>query len=187
MYRYTPPKSNIWGHSLRKMRPARQRELFGEFLSIAVADHKFLAGSLTVTDYTVSSRGMIINHSAGEAVQRFERLLDIKAQNHSFHSLPPEQVEKCLNELIRDNVSKPDEPIRLMLLQPVAIGKWRINGQEIAISSEITLYYGLRPCISTFLQFETVEQFRYIKRVLEELRFCKLNEKHLKVIKRKTR
>src|SRR5258706_11310936 len=48
MYRYSPPKSNIWGHSLRKMEPAQQRVLFEEFLKRAVAEHSFTGGSLTL-------------------------------------------------------------------------------------------------------------------------------------------
>ncbi len=48
----------------------------------------------------------------------------------------------------------------------------------------INLFYGMKPCISTFLQFETVEHFEFIRQVLEYLHFCKLNEKHLKPMKR---
>src|SRR5262245_13568142 len=44
MYRYSPPKSNIWGHSLRNMEPVRQRTLFAEFLKRAVAEHTFTNG-----------------------------------------------------------------------------------------------------------------------------------------------
>ena len=43
--------------------------------------------------------------------------------------------------------------------------------------------YGRLPCISTFFQFETVEQFQSVKRVLEDIGLCKLNEAHLKPIK----
>jgi hypothetical protein len=45
MYRYSPPKSNIWGHSLEKMQPARERELFAEFIKRAVAEHSLTGGS----------------------------------------------------------------------------------------------------------------------------------------------
>ena len=38
----------------------------------------------------------------------------------------------------------------------------------------------MKPCISTFLEFETIGQYEFIKRVLADLDFCKLNEKHLK-------
>ena len=70
-----------------------------------------------------------------------------------------------------------------MLLQSVDISKWLIEGQPVTTQSRVTLYYGMKPCISTFLQFETTSQFEFIKRVLADLDFCKLNEKHLKPIK----
>ena len=41
MYRYSPPKSNMWGHSLRKMEPMRQKMLFDAFLKKAVAEYKY--------------------------------------------------------------------------------------------------------------------------------------------------
>jgi hypothetical protein len=54
MYRYSPPKSNIWGHSLRKMEPMQQKALFDEFLKRAVAGHSFTGGSLTLHIGSVS-------------------------------------------------------------------------------------------------------------------------------------
>ena len=91
MYRYQPPKSSIWGHSLGKMAPARQKALFKEFLTAAVAEHSFSSGSLT-----------IFNASRRNNIQHFERLLGTAAQNSSFHSLTQEQCELALNEIIRD-------------------------------------------------------------------------------------
>jgi len=41
------------------------------------------------------------------------------------------------------------------------------------------------PCISTFFQFETVEQFLSVKQVLEDIGLCKLNEKYLKPVRTK--
>ncbi len=71
-----------------------------------------------------------------------------------------------------------------MLLQSIDISKWRIEGQAVATQSRIMLYFGMKPCISTFLQFETTGQFEFIKQALSDLNLCKLNEKHLKPIKR---
>jgi len=42
----------------------------------------------------------------------------------------------------------------------------------------------MKACISTFLQFQTVEEFQFVKEVLSDLQFCVLNEKHLKPVKR---
>ena len=175
MYRYSPPKSSIWGHSLRKMPPARERELLSKFLATAVAEYKFTNGILTIS-----------NDPFRATIQRFERLLGIAAKGNGFYSLTAQQCQQCLEEILRDDALTAGKTSSFSLLQGVAISKWRIHGQEIPTSSEITLYYGEHPCISTFLQFEDIGHFLFIRRVLEDLRLCKLSEKHLQPDKRKT-
>jgi hypothetical protein len=183
MYRYSPPKSNIWGHSLRNMEPARQRALFAEFLKRAVTEYSFRAGSLTL--FAGSPPPFLEGtgpwgHATASDIQRFERLLGAVAKNGGFHSLAPHQCEAALNEIIRDCTLIPG----VLLLQCADISKWCVNGQSVATASRIMLYYGFKPCISTFLEFHTIAQFQFVKQVLSDLRFCTLNEKHLKPIRR---
>jgi len=184
MFRYSPPKSNIWGHSLGKMQPARQRELFAEFLKRAVAEHSFTSGSLTFILGTapaflpLEAQGQW-GHVTSDDVRHFEQLLGTPAREGAFYTLAPQQCEAALTELIQRRALLPGS----MLLQSVDISKWLIEGQPAATQSRVTLYYGMKSCISTFLQFETTSQFEFIKRVLADLDFCKLNEKHLKPIK----
>jgi hypothetical protein len=185
MYRYSPPKSNIWGHSLRKMEPARQKALFDEFLKRAVAEHSFTGGSLTLYVGSAPSflplevQGMW-GHVTSNDVQRFEHLLGAVAREGSFHRLNLQQCETALDEMIRNSALIPG----VILLLGAHISKWLIDGQPVATESDFKLFYGGKPCISTFLQFQTVGQFEFVKRVLSDLRFCTLNEKHLKPIKR---
>jgi hypothetical protein len=185
MYRYSPPKSNIWGHSLRKMEPARQKALFDEFLNKAVAGHSFTGGSLTL--FTGAPPAFFPpeaqaqwGHVTSDDVKRFEELFGASARDGSFYSLTPEQCATALNELIRKPAMLPGS----LLLQSVDISKWLINGQPVPTQSRMMLYFGMKPCLSTFLQFETPDHFEFIKQVLSDLEFCKLNEKHLKPIKR---
>jgi hypothetical protein len=187
MYLYSPPKSNMWGHSLRKMEPARQKALFVEFLKNVVAEYSFTNGSLTLfpgptpsilADHLKDSGPW--GHVTSDDVKRFEHILGAVARNNWFYSLTPQQCEMALDEVIRNSALIPG----VMLLQSVDISKWLIDGQPVAIQSQIMLYYGMKPCISTFLQFQTTDQFQFIKRALSDLDFCELNEKHLKPIKR---
>ena len=184
MYRYSPPKSNIWGHSLGKMQPARQRERFAEFLKRAVAEHSFTGGSLTFfvgaapAFLPLEAQGQW-GHVTSDDVRHFEQLLGASAREGAFYLLAPQQCEVALSELIQRSALLPGS----MLLQTVDISKWLIEGQPVTTQSRVTLYYGVKPCISTFLQFETTSQFEFIKRTLANLEFCKLNEKHLKPIK----
>jgi hypothetical protein len=138
-----------------------------------------------VAEYTFISGGITFINTSEKTIQHFEHLLNSTAIRNCFYSLTSQQCEQCLDELIRDEAltSKANRPL---LLQPCNVSKWRFNGQEIATNSHINLYYGTKACISTLLQFDTIDQFHYIKHVMEDLHFCKLNEKHLKLIISKT-
>lgn len=118
-------------------------------------------------------------HARESNLERFEQLLGTVALNGGFYSLAPEKCEIALNEIIRDSAVAPG----VLLLLSVGISKWLINGQPVPTQSQINLHYGMKPCISTFLQFQTVDEFQFVKQVLSELHFCTLNEKHLKPIK----
>jgi len=78
-----------------------------------------------------------------------------------FIRLHQNQCELALIELIKNSSLIPGA----ILLQSVVISKWLIEGQPTATQSQIKLCYGIKPCISTFLQFETTGQFEFIKRV----------------------
>ena len=97
--------------------------------------------------------------------------------------LDHEQCAKCIDELIKDEAFAPGAASSFLLTHSIVIAKWRIDGEEVPTSSRVVMNYGRLPCISTFFQFETVEQFQSVKRVLEDIGLCKLNEAHLKPIK----
>lgn len=171
MLRYKPPKSSIWGHKLRKMQPQREARLFQQFLDKAVGEYKFAIGSLSISD------------SSDSLVQHFEHLLATTACNGFFPKLTEVQCQKCKDHIIK--TATPETLGKLLLLESYAISKWRVNGHDVATNSRMVLYYGQLPCISTFLRFNTREEFQLIKTVLSDLGLCKLNEKHLSEIKQR--
>jgi len=113
-------------------------------------------------------------------VQRFEQLFGTGAREGAFYSLTPQQCDVALNEIIRNSALIPG----VILLQGVDVSKRLIDAQPVTTQSRFGLHFGMKPCISTSLQFQTLDQFDFVKRVLSDLQFCKLNEKHLKPIKR---
>ena len=156
------------------MPPERAKARFQEFRNTAVAEDKFSSASLRIQD------------DSGEVVRRYERLVGIPTQDGcSFARLTLEQSDKCIDELIKDEASAPGAAGRFSLTQMFEITKWRIDGQEVPTTSSVIIHYGQLPCISTFFQFETVEQFYSVRRVLEDIGLCKLNEKHLKPVRTK--
>lgn len=185
MYRYSPPKSNVWGHSLRKMEPARQKALFEQFLQKAVADYSITGGSLTLFTGTAppflppEAKGMW-GHATHEDVERFEQLLGATASNGTFQTLTAPQCETALAGLVQNSALTQGA----MLLLGLDITSWLIEGRPVKTRSMIHLRYGMDPGISTFLEFDTPAQFEFIRQTLADLNFCKLNEKHLKPGKR---
>ena len=151
----------------------RAKTLFGQFLAAAVAEHKFISARLSIHD------------SSGQMVPRYERLLGTQSQEGRgrFDALTLDQSERCLDELIRDEASGAGRAGRLLLAQSFEVTKWRVGGQEVPTRSLLSIHYGQLPCLTTFLQFESLEQFLSVQRVLADIGLCKLNEKHLKPVK----
>src|SRR5690606_33506611 len=152
---YSPPKSNIWGHSLGRMQPARQRELVAEFLKMAVAEHSLTGGSLTFSvgaapAFFPAEAQAKCGHVTSDDVRHFEQLLGSTARGGAFYSLTSQQCEAALTELLQRSALLPGS----MLLQGFDISKWLIEGQAVATQSRVMLYYGMKPCISTFLRSE---------------------------------
>jgi len=178
MYRYMPPKSSVWGHKLRGMSPAREKELFDEFLRRAAAQYSFTSGSLMI-----ARRDRTDEHSTAEVVQRFERLLGLTARVNYFACLSAAQFDRCFATVEGDPTLLSAGKVHVLLGARYDVSQWRIEGAEVPTDSQFRLNFGTLPGVSTFLTFETVEQFHHIQRVLADLRFCRLNEKHLKPVK----
>ena len=51
MYRYQPPKANIWGHRLRNMPAVLAKQRFAAFLAAAVADYRFVNAHLVIPSW----------------------------------------------------------------------------------------------------------------------------------------
>lgn len=181
MYRYMPPKSSVWGHSLRNMKPLRQKTLFDSFFEVAVAEHSFSSGTVF---HQPSIDTLFDEDHPRQCREHFERLLGVESSPHSLASLDKEQFDLCLNELIRNDSLYVSGKSGAVLMSGVEISKWRIKSQESPTESRISIYYGAKPRISTFLFFRDLEEFKFIDQVLGELGICRLNEKHLKRRKR---
>lgn len=171
MLRYQPPKSDIWGHRLRHLPAARARDLLHIFLKEAAAEHRFLSASLTVLP------------ESGDLTRRFITWLEVAPLKGGYFVLSYEQSQAALNKLVEfESAGHPDAK-RVTLLQSFDISQWLIDTTKVATRSSLGMHYGLVPCLSTLLAFETEQQFQYVRAVLERLDICKLNEKHLKELK----
>jgi hypothetical protein len=110
---------------------------------------------------------------------RFEKLLGLQALNGFFH-LDQEQTRICLQEIIKHEAANPTGPRPYSLLESINVSHWRINDEDVATDSTFDMHYGSLPCLSTFLHFDSIDQFHVVKQALADLGICKLNEKHLR-------
>lgn len=78
------------------MKPARERELFREFLRTAVAEYGIGEGSLSISS-------MESPQLAARTVAHFERVLDVKSYNGFFPTLSRARIDICFDELVWTN------------------------------------------------------------------------------------
>jgi len=177
-----PPKSSVWGHSLRKMKPDKEKMLIDNFFRKAVAEYHFSVGSIFFqrTLDTLSNEDIV-----KESKNYFIELLDITPNEIALSNLSREQFDLCLNELLNNNDLFISGKSGIVLNASMQISKWLINYKEVSTESTLSVSYGAKPWISTFFTFSSMDEFDYIKGVLEELGICRLNEKYLKEKKQK--
>ena len=170
-FAYRPPKSSVWGHALRNMRPGRQRALVQQFLETTTVAHGFGEGSLSIAR-------AIARAPVDEAIRHFESLLGQPAYDGFFPKLSARDVDRCLAEFEADERWYVE--FGASVLQAISISQWLIAGVPRDTRSALHVHYGSMPVLGTMLGFESIEEFRSVKAALESIKLCKLNEKHLK-------
>ena len=168
VYRYQPPKSSIWGHRLRRMPAGRAEERLARFLELAVARHTLGPGQLVVHGEDQSLDALL-----AEAVE-------MSPLGSGSYPLTPKGAERAVAALARWEGEHPGRPTPVHLVRSYVIEAWKIDGRPVATKSMLTMHYGALPCLSTFLEFGSVEEFERIREVFAEVGLCTLNPKHLK-------
>lgn len=179
MYYYAPPKASLWGHRLRKLSAAEAHERLARFLGVAADSYHFGWYRVGTTECGALASLWLLSDDATQ-LALLEELLGERAQFNGFGKLDQRQFERCLAHLITLEHSAPSTAGSMLLKQPLEILAWRIAGRSIPTLSRLSMGYGHTRCLSTYLEFETVEDFHSIAAVFAECGLCKLNEKHLK-------
>ena len=177
MLRYQPPKSNIWGHSLRKMKPSKERAAADEFEKKTVAKSVLGASSLWI------ARVLADKAIGAELIQQFETALGKESKEGYFHIVEAE-FETAFGVLVSLEDELPDLKAHVLLSRRVKVQEWLIDGVAVPTASTLSWDFGTRPGVSTFLQFNDRREFDFIAAAFEELKICRLNEKHLKPVRR---
>jgi hypothetical protein len=172
MYRYRPPKSSVWGHRLRRMPVSRVRALLSAFFEAGVDEYRFHSSNIWTSN------------ASPDIVAHYEQATGKSAEHGRIANLTYEQSESCLAVLLADEEEFRTNDIHLSLWQDFVITKWRHRDSESLTNSILGVQYDIWPHLSTNLQFESVDQFNYVRGVLGDIGLCSLNEKHLKLLRR---
>jgi len=174
MLRYYPPKSSVWGHSLRRMPVKKARDLFAEFLASSAASYRLASASLW-------------EHQANEEiVARYANLIGMPIEQRRNTLLTHEQAELCLAQLIKDEKLFREMETGISLWCTYEILQWKAAelGASPPPASVITICYDNFPHLMTELFFNSTIEFERVKVALTDIGLCKLNPKHLKETRR---
>ena len=181
--RYSPPKSSVWGHSLRKMRPDKQKVLFDNFFDLAVDESCFHTGSvyyLPDLQEIMQTNRRSTQSLNPEFNKYFMNLLNPVNPQLEFFRLSEEQFGLCLDEIIKNSNLYVPGKYGAVVTAGYQIKAWKINGKSVPTDSYLHIYYGAKPHITPRFYFDEISAFEYLKQILEELKICKLNPKHIK-------
>lgn len=171
---YSPPKSSIWGHSLKNMDPEIQREKFDKFLQSAVKQYTFNSGSVF---YMPPIEGP---YNSPEFDDHFLTLLNLTEKLPAFSNLDESQFEICYREIIKNPDLYDAGKRGATVTASYVIESWKMNGDSIPTNSRLHIYYGAKSLVIPGFAFHNIEEFEFIKKKFSELEICKLKEKHLK-------
>jgi hypothetical protein len=171
---YSPPKKNIWGHSLHNMNPQVQRERFNQFFDRVVSEFIFNQGSVF---YLPPIDGPFCDP---EFEQHFLDLLGVEEKQPGFSNLNEDQFELCFNEILQNAELYTAGRSGATVTASYVIQSWKISGSPLNTNSHLHIYYGAKSLVIPKFRFESIEEFNFIKNLMSDLKICELNPVHLK-------
>jgi len=136
------------------------------YLETTAMDFRFSGGAL---DFLGSK----------DYLPEFETLLGTASQHSAFQNLTEQQCELSIDAIANNENLGGQKAGSCILIQSFTILRWRVSRETAETPSEVSMYYGQGAYLSTSLQFASSEDFQQIRKILDDLGLCKLNEKHL--------
>ncbi|MDR0353552.1 MAG: hypothetical protein LBI02_09495 [Opitutaceae bacterium] len=162
------------------MKPSTEGMLAEAFENAAVADARVgpCSRSLAICRPAPDRAG-----EAADITARFEVALSRQSSNGSFPCLEETEYQKAFQFLVRNEERLPAWDAIILLSHHVEIKKWRVKDAIVPTLSTLSWGFGSHPHISTLFYFNTRTEFDFIQSVFERLNICRLNERHLRLVK----
>jgi hypothetical protein len=176
---YRPPKSSIWGHSLRKMKPSVQLEKTNELKNILSYECEQELFDIVFYDDSRYKK-KVAEIDFNNVCEMFKSYIDCQiftpGTNYKMNEL---QFQLALEKLKSFEAMFSKITTDIVLSHRLNIKGWHINNTYVKTNAEITHVYGTSPHIGTEILFNNRNEFYYLKNLLGTLGLCELNEKYL--------
>jgi len=149
------------------MTPLRIHAAIDSFLYLATSEYKIISIQLSII------------HCRDEVKSVFSKYVDLTVNNGTNIDLSIQQYIDCLSAIESAHQLFTENDLYILNVF-FEISKWKIKDQLHDTKSELIIWHTPFPCLTTEFQFEKLDHYYYIKQILEDLKICKLNEKHLK-------
>jgi hypothetical protein len=176
MIRYSPPKSNLWGHRTRRKKAADFRSCIVAFLAEAVREY--------TPSWSISAVPFPAPFSDSEQTfinELLAQITSIAAQETYSQPIREEEFEKCLDLLVsHENLFPPLAFLSLDCCYEISAWNFEQCGTLERRCCEITASYGTIQMVGTMLAFTTIEEYRWVKAVMKRVLGVELNDKHIR-------
>ncbi|MCR9115804.1 MAG: hypothetical protein NXI22_02515 [bacterium] len=172
MLRYSPPKSSVWGHTMKRKPPQEFRECVVAFLEEA-------AGKYTATCQLITN--------AGDAfVESLRAETKISATSHRLRThgtISESEFEACLDWIVANPNKVPGikDGFVFNLSRYFHIDFWKCAEHEGSANlSTLVEGYGTLQHLGTQLIFSDADEYHQIKALVKRFFGLQLNDKHVR-------
>lgn len=185
--RYMPPKASIWGHSMKRMKPAKMRAGFQAFLDQAVLRYE---SNGPVDCYVSVNSGGESQQNATAFIRSFlsENHLPAEWDDSAGGRYVDEAVfERCLDWFVEhwesfSRLKKDFFYSSFCLHRDFHVQAWKFDPalEDLNLQGVLGEDYGDYPYVGTMLEFRTLAEYRWVADIAQQTLGIRFNDKHLR-------
>ncbi|OFI34759.1 hypothetical protein [Alteromonas lipolytica] len=177
MFRYLPPKSSVWGHSLGRRKVSVIAESINAFMTDVVEEPLCRGGHLSVS----SGFGL---PQPQNVIEQFENSIGIKLAR-GYAKLDESQCHVAIEQAL-SLLPTLDQKLHIDISRTIEFDKWRLNDELVNApdTCRLTWRLGTNCSVSTELYFNSEAEFTGLSELFTKYSLGKLKPNHLKECKK---